>query len=603
MHGYSSLTLDKRCVMKKCLIVLPIYVVFFLQCNVSSAAVELPVLKWEFGGCYSSWCETGWYSSPAVADLDGNGDFEVVGSAYSIVALEGATGELVWRANSGHDVSETGASNVGRTWPGIVIADVDGDDELEIVTAHENGYVSVYTHDGYFESGWPKNPVGNELRGLAVFDIDTDGTMEIIVNVAQGADLNTWVYEHTGTIRAGWPQLANESGYAWGVFNDNASVGDLDGDGQAEIFVPSDKHYICGYTPAGVQLPTNAMYDGKGWGAVGVWESPVIELRGWGQCSGAREERYRTNMAHGASIISDVDGDGIPEVIATGNVYDCTVGHPPGVYNGVYIFNADRSRFNQGGYDWSNPPVDTGAPLSEEYQVIENCQPNPVAADLDGDGEKEILFSSYDGRVHAFWLDKAEHHDWPYSVYSAAEGFLRFASEPVVADLDGDGFAEVIFTSWTEKKTSAPVRLGKLHILSHQGNPIHEISLPNPKSASRYVNGALPAPTIANIDGDADLELVVNTIYSGLIAYDLPDTANATVLWKTGRAGQTYLPPKGPGDIDKNGVINLTDAIIALKICAGINASHTFEDSDVNGDDKIGMEEVLYILQSVSEVR
>jgi len=33
-------------------------------------AIETPVLKWQNGGCYSSWCETGWYSCPAVADLD-----------------------------------------------------------------------------------------------------------------------------------------------------------------------------------------------------------------------------------------------------------------------------------------------------------------------------------------------------------------------------------------------------------------------------------------------------------------------------------------------------------------------------------------------------
>ncbi len=40
--------------------------------------------------------------------------------------------------------------------------------------------------------------------------------------------------------------------------------------------------------------------------------------------------------------------------------------------------------------------------------------PNPAAADLDGDGKLEILYSSYDGRVHVFWLDKTEHGNWPY---------------------------------------------------------------------------------------------------------------------------------------------------------------------------------------------
>ncbi len=120
------------------------------------AGIAAPVLKWEHVGCFSSWCETGWYSSPAVADLDGDGSMEVIGSAYSIVVLDGPTGTLQWRAKSGHDISEPCADNEWRTWPGIVVADVDDDGELEIVTAHGSGWVSVYNTDGYFDSaGWP----------------------------------------------------------------------------------------------------------------------------------------------------------------------------------------------------------------------------------------------------------------------------------------------------------------------------------------------------------------------------------------------------------------------------------------------------------------
>lgn len=52
-----------------------------------SHTIQAPTIKWQYGGCYSSWCETGWYSSPAVADLDG----------------DDATGTLEWRVKSGHD--------------------------------------------------------------------------------------------------------------------------------------------------------------------------------------------------------------------------------------------------------------------------------------------------------------------------------------------------------------------------------------------------------------------------------------------------------------------------------------------------------------------
>ncbi|MGB6001976.1 MAG: VCBS repeat-containing protein, partial [Thermoanaerobaculia bacterium] len=163
--------------------------------------------------------------------------------------------------------------------------------------------------------------------------------------------------------------------------------------------------------------------------------------------------------------------------------------------------------------------------------VIESNQPNPAVADLDGNGTLEIVFPSYDGRVHAFWLDKTEHGNWPYSVYKPAEGFYRFASEPVVADLDNNGTAEVIFASWGQKGSNAG---GKLHILDYLGNPLHELSLPVAFGSPDW-SGGLAAPTLADLDGDSDLELVLNTAHAGFVAYDLPATADARVLWGTGR--------------------------------------------------------------------
>ena len=467
-----------------------------------------------------------------MADLDGDGAPEVIASAYSLVVLDGETGALEWRASSGHDRSETSAANVGRTWPGVVVADVDADGADEIVTAHGGGYVSVYTADGYFEPGWPQRPTDRELRGLSVYDLDGAGGLEVVVTGAVGSKTNTWVYSAAGQLLPGWPQLTNDSGYAWGVYNDNAALGDLDGDGRGEIVVPSDVHYINAYERDGVQIPAHPMYGDQGWGQVGVWESLETELRGWGTCDAgdARAERYRANFAHGPALIADMNGDGQPEVAAVGNMYDCIAGYPSR-YHAPFLFNPDRSRFAAGGYDWRLAPVDTGAPLTEDYNLIENNQPNPVAADLDGDGVKELLYASYDGRVHAFWLDRSEHGAWPYSVYNPAEGFFRFASEPVVVDLDADGAAEVLFTSWAQKGTGAS---GALYVLNALGNPLHVVALP-PAFGSPDWNGGLPAPTLANIDADPELEVVVNSAHAGVVAYDLPGSAAARVLWGTGR--------------------------------------------------------------------
>jgi hypothetical protein len=490
------------------------------------------VLKWSYGGCYASWCETGWYSSPAVLDIDADGIAEIIASAYSLWALEGEDGTLIWRTATGSN----------RTWPGVVVTDLEQDGQPEIIIAQAGGKVSAYLPDGSLK--WQKEPAGGtgEFRGLLVADLDGgNGPQEVIVTRAYGSAVNTWVLDSNGNTRAGWPQLASDSstyGYAWGVYNDNAAAANISGDGRLELIVPSDMHYINAFEPDGSPLLASSDdYPGKYWGQVGVWENLIPEQRGWGSCDGTRLESYRANFAYGPAAIADLDGNGTREVVVTGNMYDCNAGYPPSRYIALYIFNADRSRFNNGDYDWTTIPIDTGAPLSEDYNEIETVQPNPVIADLDGDGKQEILFASYDGRLHAFWLDKTEHGSWPYDVYDSTEGFYRFASEPVVADLYNDGTPEVIFTSWTQIGSNQP---GKLYILDGAtGQRLFETNLPAPLSSTATWSGGLPAPTLANVDSDADLELVINTAKAGVVVYDLPGTANATILWGTGRGSYT----------------------------------------------------------------
>jgi uncharacterized repeat protein (TIGR01451 family) len=504
-----------------------------------SAAVGAPTLKWAYKGCSGGYCETGWYSSPAVADLDGDGKVEVIAAAYSVFVLDGATGSLIWEVASGHDRSQPGASPVGRTWPDVVVADLDANGDLEIVTAHGGGWLSVYNQDGYFEPGWPKQVTpGNELRSLGVYDLDNDHRLEIVV--ASTRSENQWfVYEPDGSLRAGsWPQHSpdsNTNGYTAGCYNQNLAAGDLDGDGRGEIVGPNDTHYLAAYQDDGSQLRASLVYgtnpDGsaKVWSRVGVHVSHAVDLRGYANCG----SEHRPNFADSAPVIVDIDQNGSQEVVVVGNVYDCGTSDYTSLYEIPYILNGDRTRWAAGGDNWTNLPTPEpgAAPLSQDYNRIETNRPNPVPADLDGDGKLEILYPSYDGRLHAYSLDKTQPGLWPYKVKKDGESLIRFASEPVVADLENNGPAEVIFTSWVEKGSG---QSGRLTILSSQGSLLKEVSLPAPATGAAW-NGGLAAPTLANLDNDADLEVVVNTAHSGLVAYDLPGSAGARVLWGTGR--------------------------------------------------------------------
>jgi len=58
-----------------------------------------------------------------------------------------------------------------------------------------------------------------------------------------------------------------------------------------------------------------------------------------------------------------------------------------------------------------------------------------------------------------------------------------------------------------------------------------------------------------------------------------------------------------PGDTDADGAVDLRDALLTLKFLAGASADAVDSDADVNGDEKIGTEELIYILQVVSGLR
>ena len=491
---------------------------------VLNTAVRAPILKWQQGGCYTSWCETGWYASPSVANIDLDPQAEVIAGSYDLVALDGLSGALQWRVENG-----------SRVWPGIALADLTGNGSLEIIVGRSGDQLTVYNTSG--DILWTRNPFGSgEIRSLAVADLENDGSFEIIVGRASGSSTRQIsVYEPDGSVRSGWPARRDgEPGYGWGMYNQNVAVADLNNDGFKEIIGPTDTHYITALDRGGNQLPANIIYNvfnpvgSKVWSQVGVHVDHTVDLRGYANCG----IEHRPNFADSAPVLADVNNDGSREVIVVGNVYNCGTDPYTSLYQMPFILNADRSRWKASGFDWTAIPLPdpADAPLSENYEVIQTAEPNPVLADLDGDGFQEILFASYDGRVHAYWLDKSEHGKWPYSVYKPAEGFLRFASEPVVADLNNDGKAEVLFTSWVQIGT---YRTGKLHILDYLGNVLYEIDLP--LAVDGDWNGALAAPTLANIDTDADLELVVQTAQAGLVAYDLPGTANARILWGTGR--------------------------------------------------------------------
>jgi hypothetical protein len=508
-----------------------------LFARAGTAAIGTPVLEWQ--RCPPAYCHRGWYASPAALDVDRDGVVEVLWGGYALMSVNGDTGVLEWMYPNGGDP--------GRMWPGVAVADLEGDGDREIVVVqHQN--ITALDASGAPLLGWPVQPFGSsEMRTLAVADLDADGAFEILTARASGGSYDTWtVLDASGATRDGWPRLdpGEDPGYAWGAYNQNLAAGDLDGDGDLEIAASSDVHYLAAFADSGDQLGAASIYGAnKGWSQVGVHYSHATDLVGYADCGADPPVSVRPNFADAPPAIGDLDGDGANEIVVVGSFYDCSALDYQQLFQVPMVFNADRTRWAPGGgFDWIAPPVPDGsaAPLSIDYDVIESAEANPALADLDGDGVQEILHASYDGRVHAYWAsDRTEHGLWPFDV-NLGETALRFASEPAVADLDGDDEAEVVFTTWTAKGSD---QAGDLFIVSALGAELARIALPR---STQSWDGALGAPTIANLDGDPELEVVTGTAHTGLVAYEIPGSHAGRAPWPTGRGNVLRTAPE-PG--------------------------------------------------------
>jgi subtilisin family serine protease len=139
----------------------------------------------------------------------------------------------------------------------------------------------------------------------------------------------------------------------------------------------------------------------------------------------------------------------------------------------------------------------------------------PTLADVTGDGALEVIAGGYDSAYpnatltfHALSHTGADLPGWPRQV-TRAGGYRSHA--PSVADLDGDGTVEIVFTS-EMTPASGPARSAHIDIHNHDGSPLtgwpKTIALGFPENTSSAAPPASHA-ALGDLDRDGDLEIVV----------------------------------------------------------------------------------------------
>ena len=146
-----------------------------------------------------------------------------------------------------------------------------------------------------------------------------------------------------------------------------------------------------------------------------------------------------------------------------------------------------------------------------------------------GDRRPEIVAAVPDGRVWA--VGPGGRKLWSYDYTRGAPE--TFASEVVAADLNRDGRPELVFGTYGSSPGA-----GRLVVLSATGRKLREVRLRRQTANGNGV-GIAAAPSIADIDGDGRLEIVVTTIDHGIDVYRVPRSDARHLPWPTGRGGVT----------------------------------------------------------------
>ncbi|MDP2886152.1 MAG: FG-GAP-like repeat-containing protein [Ignavibacteria bacterium] len=294
----------------------------------------------------------------AIGDIDGDGKLDLVvtnteGSSISVLRNTSLSGSITSGSFAAKVDFATGTNPFS-----VAIGDIDGDGKPDLVVANlvSNGTVSVFRNTSSSGSITSSSfaakvdfTTGTGPEGIALGDVDGDGKPDLVVvnNVSSSVS----VFRNTstsGSITSG--SFAPKVDFTTGAFPCSVAISDIDGDGKQDLVVANYG------SNSAVSVFRNTSSSGS---ITSGSFAPKVD--------------FATGTNPYSLAISDIDGDGKPDIVTANNGS-----------NTVSLFRNTSS----------SGSITSGSFTAKTDFAVGTGPSGVVLSDVDGDGKPDIIITN-----------------------------------------------------------------------------------------------------------------------------------------------------------------------------------------------------------------